>query len=225
MKIAIYGCSYADENSARYPSLNPEGKSWATYLRDNNLDVTNFSRSGSSVYWSYKTYQENYKNFDKNIFLATFPNRITIADPDNKDGVWFVTPWGNVTDELREIYKKKQVDKAVELYYGYIHNPEEAQDYKDIIMDKLKQDKNTLVVDVADLFEISTKDYHFYERAEFCDPRIYIDNRYNHMNNLNNTILSNKVNEWLSTSEFNLDKNEFQNPRPEDVNKYFIKIT
>lgn len=225
MKIGIYGCSYADEHSARHPELNLDGKPWSWYLQDKNIDITNFSKCGSSIYWSYKMYQENHKNFDKNIFIGTFPDRITIKDPDNENKFQFVTAWHTIADSDRAFYKRKNLDKAIELYYGYIHNPEEARDYKTLIMDKLRQDSNVLVIDVESLFTISVKDYHFYGKGEFCDPRIYIDNRFNHINNLNNKILSEMIIQWIETDVFDLDMTKFQMPLPEDYIKYFVKAT
>jgi hypothetical protein len=225
MKIGIYGCSYADENSAFYPGLNLDGKPWVGYLRDKNIDVTNFSKCGSSIYWSYKNYQENHKNFDKNIFIGTFPDRITIKDPDNKNNFQFITAWHTINDNDRAYYRRKNLDKAIELYYGYIHNPEEAKDYKNLIMYNVRQTPNVLAIDVEDLFKISKIDYHFYENKEFLDPRIYTDNRFNHINDLNNKLLSEMIIQWIETDVFDLDLDKFQMPLPEDYIKYFVKVS
>lgn len=219
MKIGIYGCSYADEMSAKFPN---DGKSWSSHLRDRNFDISNFAQSGSSVYWSYNNYLKNHVKFDKNIILVTFPDRITIKDPDNNFFL-FVTVWHTINDKQRSFYKNKNLDQAIELYYKYLHNIEEFQEYKNLIIEKLNKNHNTLVLDVKDLFEISKIDLYFYDRKEFWDPMIYKDNRFNHMNNLNNKILADQISEWLNTGNFNLNMNAFQTPKIEDAKKYFLK--
>ena len=68
MKIAIFGDSYA-------ASTGPT--SWGSLLSTmNNCEVENFAGRGSSLFYSYLKFKENYKNFDVTIFLVTNPGRL-----------------------------------------------------------------------------------------------------------------------------------------------------
>ena len=67
MRIAIFGCSFSEEN---------HGFHWSNLLRNKLLaEVDNYAESGSSVYYSYKKFIEVYKNYDLNIFQVSHPNR------------------------------------------------------------------------------------------------------------------------------------------------------
>jgi hypothetical protein len=72
MKIGVYGDSYADF----HPQSDPY--SWASYLQqmfDGNIEIFNYARTGSSVYFSYQNFLKSYYLYDLIIFLVTNPNR------------------------------------------------------------------------------------------------------------------------------------------------------
>lgn len=73
MNIGIYGDSFAEYNSFGHNNQWPVilGKKFA----DSN--ITNYAISGSSVYYSYKQFLNNYHKHDINIFLVTNPTRYT----------------------------------------------------------------------------------------------------------------------------------------------------
>ena len=66
MKLGIFGDSYAD------PNPNPD-YAWSHYLTQSLQPelVTNFSRSGTSHWWSYENFLKNYSNFDTIVFCHT----------------------------------------------------------------------------------------------------------------------------------------------------------
>ena len=85
MKIGIYGDSFADPGSGEYTH------SWVNYLvklieqdTKQSIQVDNYARGGSSLYFSYKNLLETGKKYDLVIFLATephrYPNPVTIMD-------------------------------------------------------------------------------------------------------------------------------------------------
>jgi hypothetical protein len=68
MKIGIFGDSYA-------ASTGPT--SWGSLLATmNNCEVENFAERGSSLFYSYLKFIENYKNVDVMVFLVTAPGRL-----------------------------------------------------------------------------------------------------------------------------------------------------
>lgn len=74
MKIGIYGDSYADF----YPTWT---HSWASYLREmigGEIQIDNYAKGGSSIYFSYKNFLETNDLYDLVIFLATEPHRYPI---------------------------------------------------------------------------------------------------------------------------------------------------
>lgn len=73
MKLAVYGDSFGEYFK------ESKTTSWP-YLVAQKLNATvfeNFSAGGTSTFYSYKKFIDNYKNFDLNIFLVTDPYRYT----------------------------------------------------------------------------------------------------------------------------------------------------
>jgi hypothetical protein len=221
MKIAIYGDSFADEHSPKYPELNQD-KSWARYLRDKNFDVTNFSALGSSVYWSYKKYQENHKNFDKNIFIATSPDRLYI-------------PWNHqrqhwnaytVTHKIHGQNIKNILGfNEVLGYYRTIYNHEEHKLYKELMIKDIMSCENSLVIDNTDiLLKISTREIEYYKSLNLNLPW-HNDNRFCHMSQEGNNFLYSRIKIWLETGKFNISdwKEECQLPAVDKAYSYFLE--
>lgn len=73
MKIAIYGDSFA----ARWAYSPKETHWWYILGTMLNAEVECFGLSGTSTFFSYKNFLNNYKNFDLNIFFATNSFRYT----------------------------------------------------------------------------------------------------------------------------------------------------
>jgi len=227
MKIGIFGCSYADENSSRLPEINDNGRSWSSVLRDRNYNITNYGASGSSVYYSYNLFKQYSQLYDKIIFVVTSAQRITIRDPKEEKNFLYLTSWSTITEQISQYMKKIGVYEAVKLYFEYIYNDEEANDYRDLIINFLSSQPNILVLDIKDLLKISRKDYDFYKKLlneDIHNMHKFIDNRYNHINNENNIILANLIEEWIESGNFNFSFDKFVNPKLDDYKKYFIKI-
>lgn len=72
MKIGLYGDSFATSHFDDNPN------SWYSILANRlNAELTNYAYGGTSVYWSYNNFLENYHEHDLNIVLITDPNRYT----------------------------------------------------------------------------------------------------------------------------------------------------
>lgn len=87
MKIGIYGDSFA--NSPNQPSMKTH---WSTLLRE-KLEVEaidNYGMPGSSIFYSYTKFLDNYHKSDLNIFLVTEPNRYIKAVPTDSNGTVFI---------------------------------------------------------------------------------------------------------------------------------------
>lgn len=72
MKIGLYGDSFATSHIPDNPN------SWYRILADRyNAELTTYAYGGTSVYWTYNNFLENYHKHDLNLVLITEPNRYT----------------------------------------------------------------------------------------------------------------------------------------------------
>ena len=72
MKIAIYGDSFATSHLPQNPN------SWYRLLAGRlNADIETYAYGGTSVYWTYNNFLDNYAKYDLNIVLITDPCRYT----------------------------------------------------------------------------------------------------------------------------------------------------
>ena len=81
-RIAIFGDSFAaNEVGDRIddPLRVEQGFSWSNELAKTHT-VTNFARPGTGLYWSYNLFLDNYKEFDKIVFVASTNKRIQINE-------------------------------------------------------------------------------------------------------------------------------------------------
>jgi hypothetical protein len=208
MKIAIYGCSFAHEDSSALKE-NP-GKAWAQILRkDYGWDITNFSQSGTGVYWSYSRFIETHMDFDRIIFLESSPDRLWAPQMSSHPTRHSSVNLAALADDI-----KSTVPKEYEIlmnYWTYIHNPKEKEDMvKLMAKDIISIRPESLYIKSFDtLIEISYLD-RFVLKNE-CDPRFC------HMNNQNNIILASKINDWLSGNLFEFSIEDF---KPMDDNEY-----
>jgi hypothetical protein len=192
--------------------------------KNSNIEVENFGQSGSSVYYSYNLYLKHKDKFDKIIFSVTTPTRITVNHPSQKGKKLFLTSWDTILDKQRDYMRQAGIYDAVNLFYQYLYDLEEYTTYRDLIIQDLKSYKNCLIMDIADLMKVSKIDYEFYLKLNYnyYDMHKFLDNRYCHMNNENNSILADMILSWISSGVFEFNLSKFVNPRVEDREIYFV---
>ena len=103
MKIGIFGDSFAADNK-----LNPTD-SWVDILRKSH-EVENHASPGTNLYYSVTKLKENYKKYEKIIFVVTQPSRIKIADhvPCYNSNKRYVAHWPMVQRLIEEANKNKK---------------------------------------------------------------------------------------------------------------------
>ena len=101
MKIGIYGDSFAAHNG-----LGVDHQ-WPIILGKNitGSNITNYAKSSTSVYYSYKQFLNNYHKHDINIFLVTNPYRYTKPFIDTRREILLGSLHGV------ESYKKQNIKK------------------------------------------------------------------------------------------------------------------
>lgn len=215
MKIVIYGDSFADY---RYRPNNK--KTWIHYLEDSlGHRVTCFSNSGSGFYFSVKNYLETGKDFDKKIFLVTFPGRLYV--PHNETDRHHIPGYAHAkfVADITTNYTEKKIYNAAAEYFTYVQNYEEECFKQYCILDRIKTDNNLLLIPCGPdsmenysgpfLREVSHIDYHYYRIRTDAERK---DLRCCHMNNQNNITFAKLVYEWLITEKFNLNFDNFVTP-------------
>ena len=134
MKIAIYGDSWASEflnephNYLGWPEI---------IAKQSGYEVTNFAVPGSSLYFSYREFLKNHKNYDVNIFLITNYGRLyvkSIPEYGRNNTSKHVPNLLNVInrkkqlpdDPLDPVIKNKvtKIYDTLEKYFAYIQDNE-----------------------------------------------------------------------------------------------------
>jgi len=216
MKIGIFGCSYADENSSPLPEMHQKSsKPWARLLRENyNHDVTNFGKSASSVFFSYQNFLKHYHEFEKNIIIVTTTARLYL--PQNQKHPHWTVNYKEAQHKVGYVIAK--------FYFENIFNPIEYDHYRELILEKLRTYKNTLVIDVNEaLGFIAQKEYNFFQETFLNKISMMNDNRYNHLSEQANVYVADQIQKWIETNEFSLNVKDFPLPRSEDAEIYFPK--
>jgi hypothetical protein len=138
MKLAIFGDSFADDKFFK-ESYKSQGLSWIDHIKQTDLySIDNFSQRGASLWWCYQQFLNHQKDYDKIIFLVTFPNRITLPDTTNLTIRKHQQPY-NVElhlqfadDTTRSQYK------LIQDYYNNIHDRDRELFFHDTLVEKIQ---------------------------------------------------------------------------------------
>ena len=85
LKLGVFGDSFAQ------PSIKYGG--WPNDLSQMvNLPLDNFANAGTSLWYSYKLFLENYKNYSHIVFTYTNPHRWASLPDDLVKWAWLVHP-------------------------------------------------------------------------------------------------------------------------------------
>jgi hypothetical protein len=216
MKIAIFGCSFACMNSNPFSSqgFNSHGRPWMKILLDDfGHDITSYGESGSSVYFSYRKFKDNYKNFDKIIFLATHPDRKSFVNMDNLKHF-------NIGYGMKKYSWVSQFEfELVRNYYMHIDNMQENTDMRELMIEEVKKisgdallyiDIPTTVSQLEQMEELKRLNYDNIDDRRWC-----------HMSNENNYIFATQINDWLKGLPFEFNLNKFIKPSIEELSSYY----
>jgi hypothetical protein len=212
MKIGIFGCSFACPfSNTGIPNFNSNGRPWMNILHEDfNYDITTHGLAGSSMYYSYSLFKENYKKYDKIVFLGTYPDR-KYCPNFYKPHIVF-----NNTDEM---FADLEYYEPVKTYFTYFHNPKEADDMKELMVNDIKKigGNTTLYIDTpTTLDEVASM-----EEMNRINKGKSPDHRWCHMSNENNYIFASQVNDWLKGNPFIFDFSSFKKPTVEELRSYY----
>lgn len=219
MKIAIYGDSYANMNLDE-PN-DGRGMSWVDVVKQKH-DVTNFGHAGTSIYYSYLKFIENFANFDYNIFIITHPDRIynrklnEILERDS----WY-TNYNNIDVCSKDLTKsgfQLKIINSVKTYFEYWKDEETEAILNLNLVENLRNKQNNCLfvnafshehcsaltnehglIDISGMEQITTGWLEKYRgkgmNFGYIDENNYVleDHRLNHLCEENNIILGNKM--------------------------------
>ena len=217
MKIGVFGCSFAcPYSNLGMPTFNVKGKTWMKILKEDfNYDITTHGVSGSSIYYSYLMFKENYQRYDKVVFLGTYPDRKYCPNLEMSHITFAHTLKESVHVKQQDV----RLDALIKTYFTYFHNIKEADDMKELMVENIKKigGNNTLYIDTPDtLGEVSMM-----EEMTRINKQNAPDYRWCHISNQNNYIFASQIHNWLSEKTFNFDINTFIKPSIEELKSYY----
>jgi hypothetical protein len=212
MSIGIFGDSYADEfahtDIANYPS-------WIDLLRERTrLNVTSYGTMGSSLWFSYKKFIENHKNFNQVIFVVTLPGRLTVPDYINvsKNSSKHINKLESVEFILKNKHFSSTQEKnallAAKSYFEYLFDIKRENTFHSLLIEKIKSiRRDALLLYVHDndpntitLSKISKREVIGSGLSEDLFHKGG-DRRVCHFCKENNYILANKIINWVYKKE------------------------
>lgn len=223
MKIGLFGDSFAckemrtHKKYTGHPGFKNIGKPWFEYLPYN---VTSFGESGSDLYYSYNLYLKHRHKFDKNIFIATSPGRLSIKDLENQ-----YLHYNSHVVSRKHKTKSGGVKDSVIGYFTYIFDDDKEENICNLIKKDISQDKNCLLIEgfgsngLVSIFYMENKIWNI----TFKDNHnpLLTDFRYCHMTEQNNIILAKQIQYCIdNNNQFEFDLKKFTEPRMEEKNRY-----
>ena len=236
--IGIFGDSYADPNS------QSKDRPWMSFLSDKmNLPVNNYGRSGTSIWYSYEKFIENYKKYTHIVFSYSSYERINHL-PEKYTGCHYYKPSAQNKDKINDIatvYFKYLYNENLQLFLyqklyeeinrlcneagiNLINNlAYEPERFENRYYMKLIDAKNVVGASIIDQTEIS----RFKPGAKnVTDIGLTIDSRVCHFSQANNIILANIMFDLFNSEikTVHLDRKDFSF-HLRDLRKYFENKT
>ena len=234
MKIGIFGDSFADDYNLWPSHFEGVGPSWIEYIRDQDIEVDNFSFGGSGLYYSYEKFISNFQKYDKIIFLVTTPGRISL-EHNEEYGHWYSLT--QVQKELKTCfeYNKNVRLNAVYSYFKYIKNNNFDNLVQDMLIERISKTHNSMLMipsfdhsriqELMPFVKISEFEASFWNLTDVLPNNENLhDARKCHMCEENNLMVGEEIFNWIKTDKFNLDPKKFKTPTRE-FEHYFRKQT
>lgn len=259
-RIAIFGDSYADpfnhhpgDNISNRPSLRAEPHRFASWIRMNkisklswpillstkhNLTVDNYALLGTSIFYSFDQFRNNYVEYDTIIFLLTDPSRLFIDD----ESLFFACSFNLIVEKLKNIspdHKEYPIIKAAEQYFIHLYNAKLHYFVRDTVIaqvvDICKRFKKKLILIPAigydevirkatpyfeiDLCKVTRKELI----TQFGSPEFILETekRSCHMSEENNRILANLIAKIINGEDLRIGLDHFKFQKVDDPENYW----
>jgi len=218
MKIAIYGDSFAHAIAPNL-TINNDGTPWFQIVSATVGNVTNYAMSSSSFYYSYMNFKKNYTNYDKHIFLGTFPGRRYIPKSDTKNEIHAHLYHSRSEFEDHPQFGGK-INQALALYYRYLYNDEEDETYLKLMEEDILTHSNVLYLNLEKTLRlIYLRDKTYFNVDSRTEEQN--ENMHCHLTNESNKVLAEEVIHWIQTDNFHFDLNKYPLPEMSSRGKYW----
>jgi hypothetical protein len=210
-KIGIFGDSFADPtwNNNAYPA-------WPELLETDFL-VTNFSKNGSSLWYSYQKLKKHIADFDVCIFVATVYGRFYLENLDIHLNV------------NRNTWPVKHNVNLGKLYYEEFFSVDREKSFHEFMIKDILNLSNVIFIPAFEectnngeitLNHFSNAELHHYGVFKYQGP----DDRKCHLSIENNKVVHDKIVNAINSnlSNISLSMDEFITPM-EPFNFYFNK--
>jgi|TARA_R110000851_G_scaffold321163_1_gene486364 hypothetical protein len=212
-KIGIFGDSFSNLRAKNQDYLQ-----WWEYAHQqmHGTEITNHGVAGSSLYYTWRKFHEHQHKYDKIILCGTESSRLWLPhlpkewNCEHIHGMHHFDP-NFVNNPPVETDDVKMIRDALQVYFEYIVNDQEARDRAKLQVDDMRRKRPDLLY--LPCFDASDgpNDYIPLITISELDGRAAMrhDKRANHLNDTNNRILGDKIVKWLSTNEFNMEIKDF----------------
>ena len=240
MNITIFGDSFGDD---MIDGLIQTETSWIDVLKENGHNITNFSRGGSSLYYSYNKYlaflgSPKYSNCDLVIFVMTGPGREEIVLGKDTFYLTSIPQIEVIRDHMVRSEEQRKILEAIRVYWAFCKDVKKDNVVHNLMMEDIKKRDRMFYIqtyvynDPNCIVELSRKELsllnpsikNYDDESEFM--KLHRDNRKCHFASINNKMLGNKIlqaiNAKQKTVEFNI--NDIVKPESDRM-YYFSKIS
>ena len=232
MKIAIFGDSFADDIMHKEQGYD----TWVEILRKKYYpDLVCYGTCGSSLYYSYNLLKKHYQDYDKIIFIATGPGRMSLPDYIEEPKHPFLfsrlrhfAGIRNIELTLKESDKFNfspvviQALEAAVMYYKYLYDDNKEQIMHKLLIEDISRTlPDVLFLDSQQLVNISKYEI---QACGLSFPYLnenFFDRRRCHLTKRNNEILAEKMHQWIEGTPISLLTTDFEAHAREEIERLF----
>ena len=227
MKVGLFGDSFACKQMRTHKRYEGHtgftniGKPWFEYLP---YEITTFGESGSDLYYSYNLYLKNKHKFDKTIFIATSPGRLSLK---NLKGNYKHYNSHVIAQKHKGRVKEDLLDTVIR-YFEYILDYDKDETICELMKKDISEDKNCFLIEgfgsrgLVNLFHMENKTWNITFKDNHNSE--FKDFRYCHMTEPNNIIFAKQIQKCLENNkQFVFDLTTFVKPSMEEKNRYILR--
>lgn len=210
LKLAIYGDSFSDPTWVSNTYM-----SWPELLA-NDYNITNYSQTGTSMWWSYDKFLNTHNKFDLAIFVVTVPGRIHVEYNDKhlnlNPSTWPV--WDGIN--------------IGEMYFRYFYSSKRETAFHNFMVNDILQYQDVLVIP-AFLESLPIQSWSLCHYADLELQHYGLDhpgnneNRKCHLTKENNLMVYNKISKAIADKDQVLKLNKDDFVVPADPMEYYWK--
>jgi hypothetical protein len=144
-----------------HPEINE--KHWVNFVEETNkYEIKNFSEGQTSLWYSYNLFLNYHRQFEKIIFIATIPNRLTLPKKSK-----FITGRHHAIEYTSHILQKSIQDgdtekvkefQLIQDYWSQIHDTERDTTLHHLMIENIKKIRPDAIVYPSHPFGMKTTD-------------------------------------------------------------------